>query len=203
MARTAGSHGPKTMEAIRKAALSLIYRKGYEAITLRQLADAVGIQPGSLYNHVRNKQDILFDLVRDHMTTLLTEVEQAVPTNAAPLAQLEAFITFHVMYHITRREQVFIANSELRSLEAPNHSVVVGLRKRYEAVLIDILRRGGVDGSLAVTEPTIAAYAILSMLTGICTWYQPGGRKSAEQLVNLHRDLILRGLTAGISPAMA
>lgn len=194
MARTVGSHGPKTMEAIRKAALSLIYRKGYEAITLRQLADAVGIQPGSLYNHVRNKQDILFDLVHDHMTTLLQEVEQAIPADASPLAQLDAFIGFHVGYHITRREQVFIANSELRSLEGPNHAAVVGLRKRYEAVLIDILRRGGVDGSLRVEEPTIAAYAILSMLTGICSWYQPSGRKSAEQLVTLHRDLILRGI---------
>lgn len=196
MARTAGSHGPKTMEAIRRAALALIYRKGYEAITLRQLADAVGIQPGSLYNHVRNKQDILFDLVHDHMTTLLAEVEQAVPVGATPLAQLEGFITFHVTYHITRREQVFIANSELRSLEAGNHAVIVGLRKRYEGVLIDILRRGGQDGSLRVDEATIAAYAILSMLTGICSWYQPGGRKSAEQLVTLHRDLILRGVVA-------
>lgn len=194
MARTTGSHGPKTMEAIRKAALTLIFRKGYEAITLRQLADAVGIQPGSLYNHVRNKQDILFDLVHDHMTILLAEVEQAVPAGSTPLAQLEAFIAFHVGYHITRREQVFIANSELRSLEAGNHAAIVSLRKRYEGVLIDILRRGGEDGTLRVDDPTIAAYAILSMLTGICSWYQPSGRKSAEQLVNLHRDLILRGI---------
>ncbi|MBP7335891.1 TetR/AcrR family transcriptional regulator [Niveispirillum sp.] len=194
MARTAGSHGPKTMEAIRKAALTLIYRKGYEAITLRQLADAVGIQPGSLYNHVRNKQDILFDLVHDHMTTLLAEVQQAVPAGATPLAQLEAFIAFHVGYHITRREQVFIANSELRSLEAGNHAAIVALRKRYEGVLIDILRRGAENGSLRAEDPTIAAYAILSMLTGICSWYQPSGRKSAEQLVTMHRDLILRGI---------
>lgn len=197
MARTAGSHGPKTMEAIRKAALTLIFQKGYEAITLRQLADAVGIQPGSLYNHVRNKQDILFDLVHDHMTVLLSEAAAAIPADATPRAQLEAFISFHVMYHITRREQVFIANSELRSLEPDNHATIVALRRDYEGLLIGILRRGREDGSLRADEPTIAAYAILSMLTGICTWYQPGGRKSAEQLVALHRDLIMDGIATG------
>lgn len=194
MARTAGSHGPRTMEAIRKAALKLIFKKGYEALTLRELADAVGIQPGSLYNHVRNKQDILFDLVHDHMTVLLAEAKAAIQPDQPPKAQLEGFITFHVLYHITRREQVFIANSELRSLEPGNHATIVGLRRDYEGLLIDILRRGREDASLRADEPTITAYAILSMLTGICTWYQPGGRKSAEQLVALHRDLILSGI---------
>ena len=44
MARTVGSNGPKTMEAIRKAGLRLIYSQGYEAMSLRRLASEVGIQ---------------------------------------------------------------------------------------------------------------------------------------------------------------
>ena len=64
MARTVGSNGPKTMEAIRKAGLRLIHSQGYEAMSLRQLAAEVGIQAGSLYNHITTKQDLLFDLIK-------------------------------------------------------------------------------------------------------------------------------------------
>ena len=73
MARTIGSHGPTTLEAIRKAGVRLIFEHGYEAMSLRQLAAEVGIQPGSLYNHISTKQDLLFDLVQDHINDLLRE----------------------------------------------------------------------------------------------------------------------------------
>ena len=65
MSRTAGSHGPATLAAIRKSGLRLIYHHGYEALTLRELAADVGILSGSLYNHIKTKQDLLFTLVRD------------------------------------------------------------------------------------------------------------------------------------------
>src|SRR4051812_45395283 len=77
MARTVGSNGPKTMEAIRKAGLRLIYSQGYEAMSLRRLAAEVGIQAGSLYNHITTKQDLLFDLIKVHMDELLERLDQA------------------------------------------------------------------------------------------------------------------------------
>ena len=77
MARTIGSHGPKTMEAIRRAGLRLIFEHGYEAMSLRQLAAEVGIQAGSLYNHISTKQELLFDLVQDHINELLRQLDRA------------------------------------------------------------------------------------------------------------------------------
>lgn len=77
MARTIGSHGPTTLEAIRKAGVRLIFEHGYEAMSLRQLAAEVGIQAGSLYNHISTKQDLLFDLVQDHINDLLRELDLA------------------------------------------------------------------------------------------------------------------------------
>src|SRR5215510_14723697 len=70
MARTIGSSGPKTMEAIRKAGLRLIFEHVYAAMSLRQLAAEVGIQAGSLYNHISTKQELLFDLIQDHINEL-------------------------------------------------------------------------------------------------------------------------------------
>jgi len=132
MARTIGSYGPKTMEAIRKAGLRLIFEHGYAAMSLRQLAAAVGIQAGSLYNHISTKQELLFDLVQDHINELLRQLDLALQGKQRPAEKLSAFVAFHVTYHMTKKREVFIANSELRSLEPKNYEAIVALRGACE-----------------------------------------------------------------------
>ena len=152
MARTIGSHGPKTMEAIRKAGLRLIFEHGYAAMSLRQLAAEVGIQSGSLYNHISTKQELLFDLVRDHINELLRQLVLALHDKDEPVEKLRAFVSFHVTYHMTKKREVFIANSELRSLEPKNYDAIVALRGAYEQRLADILAEGVSEGVFEVVD---------------------------------------------------
>ncbi|HVI88792.1 MAG TPA: TetR/AcrR family transcriptional regulator, partial [Dongiaceae bacterium] len=128
MARKAGSSGAKTHEAIRAAGLELIHRHGYEGMSLRQLAAEVGLQQGSLYNHISTKQDLLMELLRRHMLDLLAALDQALAGIDEPLARLRAFIAFHLHYHMTRQAEVFVINFELRSLEPENYAEIIALR---------------------------------------------------------------------------
>jgi AcrR family transcriptional regulator len=195
MARTVGSHGPKTMEAIRKAGLRLIFEHGYAAMSLRQLAAEVGIQSGSLYNHISTKQELLFDLVRDHINELLRQLDLALAGKQRPSDKLRAFVAFHVTYHMTRKREVFIANSELRSLEPANYRKVVALRGAYEQRLAEILGEGVAEGEFKVVDVQVATFAILSLLTGLTAWYRPGGRLTREAIVAAHETLVLSGVT--------
>lgn len=195
MARTIGSNGARTAEAIRQAGVKLIYRHGYEAMSLRQLAAEVGLQSGSLYKYFENKQNLLFDIVRDHMEDLLGKAEAELAGVTDPMARLKAFSGFHLRYHMTRMAHVFIANMEIRSLDDGHRAVVVGLRRRYEGLLEEILRQGAADGLFEVPEPKVATYAVISMLTGICMWYRPGGRLTQEELVDLYTGLVVGGVT--------
>jgi len=194
MARTAGSSGARTYEAIRTAGLALIRRHGYEGMSLRQLAGEVGLQQGSLYNHISTKQDLLMELLRGHMQDLLTALDQALAGIDDPLVRLRAFIAFHLHYHMTRQAEVFVINFELRSLEPESHAEIVALRERYEKTLADILTLGIRRKLIRKTDIQVTTYALLAMLTGICTWYRPDGRLSAKQLIELHTELVLKGL---------
>lgn len=194
MARTTGSTGAKTKEMIRRAAIKRIYQHGFEAMKLRDLADDVGIQAGSLYNYIKYKEDFLYSLLKDVLLELLEGLAKEVDGPKTPLAALEAFIAFHLRWHTARREEVFIGNMELRSL-SPSHSVeIVGLRETYERKLRDILEWGNKDKVWKVRDPKVATYAIIAMLTGVCTWYRPRGRLSQEQLIEVYRELVLRGI---------
>lgn len=203
MARTIGSSGARTAQAIRQAGVRLIYRYGYEAMSLRQLAAEVGLQSGSLYKYFGNKQSLLFDIVRDHMDDLIARAEVALADIEAPLDRLKAFVDFHLRYHMTRNADVFIANMEIRSLDEERRAVVVTLRRRYEGLLEAILRVGAQDGVFRVPEPLVATYAIISMLTGICMWYRADGRLSQDELVAIYSDLVVEGVALPAARGLA
>lgn len=191
MARTTGSRGPKTLEAINTAGLQLIYEHGYEAMSLRHLATEVGIQVGSLYNHMSTKQDLLFSLLRSHMESLLEQLTLALDGCSDPEAALKAFVAFHVHYHIARKREVFICYSELRSLSPDNYETIVAMRRVYEKRLIDILERGAAEGRFRTEDAPVAAYGILSMLTGVCTWFRPKGRLTAQQVADQYTAMVV------------
>lgn len=194
MPRTAGSHGPTTLQAIRTAGLKLIFEHGYEAMSLRQLAAEAGIQAGSLYNHISTKQQLLFDLIDAHMRLLLQELRAALHGIETPIERLKAFIAFHLAYHIDRKREVFISYSELRSLDPENYAAIVSLRRTYEQELITILEHGAARGDFLVEDAPVAAFGILAMLTGVCTWFRPDGRLTTPELIAIYTDMVRSGV---------
>ncbi|HEY5633407.1 MAG TPA: TetR/AcrR family transcriptional regulator [Burkholderiaceae bacterium] len=203
MARTTGSDGTRTEEAIRAAAVALIAARGYEAMTLRQLAQKVGVQPGTIYRYFPGKSKLLVALLVEHLEFLLARWEDERPRGADALGRLRAFVDFHVRFHTLRRQEAFVANMELRSLSSAERRKVVALRRRYEDILAAILAEGGADGSFEIAEPRIAAFAILAMLTGVGAWYQEGGRLGQRELIDLYTRMVMRCVGARAPSASA
>ena len=203
MGRTVGSSGPKTEEAIRKAGLRLIHEHGYAAMTMRELATTVGIQPGSLYRYVPSKQDLLMELLSSNMKEMLRQWDEVSAGVQGPAERLRRFVKFHIDYHTARRREVFICSMELRSLEPGNYKVIVGLRRTYERHLIDILGEGVRAGVFAIGDPQIAAFGILAMLTGVCAWFRPTGRLAKDELADGYVQLICRGIMSGHDAELA
>jgi hypothetical protein len=67
----------------------------------------------------------------------------------------------------------------------------VALRGAYEQRLAAILAEGVSEGDFEVVDIQVATFAILALLTGICTWYRPGGRLTREAIVAAHEKLVL------------
>jgi len=176
---------------VRDAALRLFARDGYAAVSMRRIAGEVGVQAGALYNYTPDKQTLLFDLMRDHMTELLA----ALPDDASDAgASLERFVRFHIGFHHDRPDAVFIAYMELRNLEPENFAAVEALRRRYEDRLEAILRRGAQEGAFAVPDTKIATLAVIAMLTGVNTWFRAGGRLRLDEVQDIYWDMVRRSV---------
>lgn len=188
MARKAGSHAEITGPAIHDAALRLFARSGYAAVSMREIAAEVGVRAGALYLYTPDKQTLLFDLMRDHLQTLLVTWRKVRP-GETPVERLEAFVRFHVDYHIELRDKVFVSYMELRNLSEENFKVIQGLRRSYEAELEGILAEGRTSGAFRFEDLRVTTMALLAMLTGVNTWYRDGGRLDAQDIQRIHRDL--------------
>ena len=192
MARTTGSDGERTERALREAALTLMARHGYDAVTMRQLAAEVGVQAAALYRYFPTKEDLLFTLMREHMEGLLAAWEKARPSSPAPAARLSAFVRNHIRFHVERRHSTHVSNMELRSLSRERLTFMLRLRSAYEKELRQILRDGAEDGTFAVEEPALTAMAIIQMITGVIVWFRPDERLSVEEVAETYLGMTLR-----------
>lgn len=189
MARKTGSHSEITGPKVRSAALHLFARHGFAAVSMRQIARDVGVQAGALYLYTKDKQSLLYDLMRAHMDELLA-AWAVMPRRDAPLDQLEDFSRFHIQFHLDRPDAVFIAYMELRNLSEENFAAIEALRRQYEHELEAILRAGHAAGAMSAPDTRLATMAVIAMLTGVNTWYREGGRLSQDAVADIYWDMV-------------
>lgn len=197
MARTTGSDGEKTEASLREAAVNLIARYGYEAVSMRQLAAEVGVQAAALYRYFPTKEDLLFTLMREHMEALIETWEQARPMASDAVSRLAAFVGNHIRFHVARRHSTHVSNMELRSLSRENLTHILRLRTTYEKELRQILRDGAEDGVFLVDDTAMTAMAIIQMVTGVIVWFRPDERLSVEEVAETYLAMTMRLVGAG------
>ena len=199
MGRTAGSDGERTEAAIREAAVSLIARHGYDAVSMRQLASEVGVQAAALYRYFPTKEELLFSLMSAHMEALLASWEAARPDTARPVLRLSAFVRNHIAFHVARRHSTHVSNMELRSLSRDRLTSALRLRASYEKELRQILRDGAEAGDFVVEDVTLTAMAIIQMITGVIVWFRPDERLSVAEVSDTYHKMTLRLVGAGVT----
>jgi len=183
----------KTAAEIRAVALDLFYKRGFQGTALRDVAAKVGIQVGSLYNHMSSKGDLLFEIMEKVMLDLL-EDQRLVAQTPDVVERMRLLVYHHVKFHGQRARDVFVGNSELRSLSRSQRTRVVGLRREYELMFQNELEDGIGQGKFLPVDVQVTAYAIIAMATWVSAWYSPRGRLSLEQIAEIYTAMVLRGI---------
>lgn len=178
---------PDRLEQIYRVAARLICKKGYDATSISDIADAVGITKGGIYHHIPAKTDLLFAIMNYGMDRL----EQAVIAPARLISdseeRLRAIVTGHALL-ITEgstpdgNNPVTILVDEEAGL-TPKHRRDISKRKRrYLDLLRDTLKQLGDEGKLKDIDVTVAAFSVLGMILWLSRWYKPGGRLNREEV---------------------
>jgi AcrR family transcriptional regulator len=185
--------GEKTAEEIRAVALELFYKLGFQATALRDVAGKVGIQVGSLYNHIHSKGTLLFEIMETVMLDLIEDQSDAAKTSDV-VERMRLLVDHHVKFHGRRAYEVFVGYSEMRSLRPAQRARIIALRDQYELVFRNELEDGIRQGRFLPVDVQVTAYGILAMATSVSTFYSPRGRLSLDEISEVFTAIVLRGL---------
>ncbi|MFD9663736.1 TetR/AcrR family transcriptional regulator [Rhodococcus sp. NPDC059968] len=187
--------GARTNVAIREAAARLFYEHGYEATSLRTVASEVGIQVGSLYNHISGKEELLTDIMVSVIDELLEAVNNAlVSVEGGAVGRFKAAVDCHIRYHAEHARETFIGNTELRALSDGDLDLVLAKRAEYERLLQKLVKDVAKETGADILDAKLQTYSILAQGAHVSSWYKPGGPKSLDKVVNTYITMALRQL---------
>jgi AcrR family transcriptional regulator len=158
---------------------------------MRDLAEHVGVEAASLYNHIQSKSEILQAICFRVANEFMTNLEAVEASHQSTLKKMETIIRVHIRMMLDQYEFVYIADHEWRHLPEPYLSNFLNQRRNYRKRLGDLIEDGISKGELKVIESYTAVLVILSAISGIDSWQRSRKSTSAEALeANMVRFLI-------------
>lgn len=185
-----------TSEKIYDAAVRLFGDRTYSAVSMRDISDAVGILPGSLYTHIASKEQLLLEIVEAGIDKYLDAIRPAADSTAAADRRMRQAIKAHLEVLASNRDHTLIAFHQWKHLGAANQRRVVKKRNAYEAMFTTIVEDGLATGVfVGLSDPRLAVLAIIGMLNGVSEWYSSTGKRSSGEVGDILADLVISGLT--------
>ncbi|HEX2863016.1 MAG TPA: TetR/AcrR family transcriptional regulator, partial [Deinococcales bacterium] len=187
-------------QAIVKTAAQVFARRGYRATTMRAIAEACGILPGSLYHHFRGKEDIILEVMAGTTADFVTVLEAiaARPGGSAADKVRDALQARLDLYREQGQALTAVLQTDTDTIRLPVFQSMRELGKRIDAAWDAIIRDGQQRGEFSATlDVRATSYAIIGMLNWAHRWFDPTGRLSAADLTGQWTRLILHGVLAG------
>ena len=178
------------------SALELFATIGYRATTMAQIGDRIGIRGPSIYKHVASKQQLLVAIMAGMMEELLRRQRDALALGGDVRDRLERIVAVHVRYHAEQRYEAFVGHREIDSLEEPERTRILEMRRDYESAFRELVQEGRELDVFRTSSDRWSSYAILDMGIGVPAWFNPSGSVSPDELAATYAEFALRMLGA-------
>ena len=178
-----------------EAATHLFKEKGYHSTSMQELADAVGMQKGSLYYYIESKEELLRRLMERATSFMATQIDEIYASDLPPARKLRWALENHAVAMMDHLDLVAVYLHEYRNLPPERMAEALTVRKHYEQVLMQIMEDGIACGEFRAVNVKMAVFGMLGMLNWTHQWFSPDGPFSSNEVATTLADLALHGLT--------
>jgi TetR/AcrR family transcriptional regulator, cholesterol catabolism regulator len=179
---------------IYRAAAQIILRKGYDATSVNDIANALGMTKAGLYHYISGKKELLFDI----MNFGLDELDEEVTVPARAISDPEERLRFMVAGHaqlVTRGQgAITILVDEVTALTPAQLRKITQRKREYFDHLRDLLDELQSAGKLQDVDTTAATFCLLGMINWLSRWFRQGGALTAEETAAEIVKIALHGL---------
>jgi TetR/AcrR family transcriptional regulator, cholesterol catabolism regulator len=175
----------------------LVAERGYDSVSLRDVAEALEMSKGTILHHFRSKDRLLEQVHSDYMQRRLAEAHAFLAELDSPADQVRALV-YQLIYAQAedRAATVAFAREIVRFASEEVMADVRRMRDEYTALMRDAIGRGVERGQFADVDPAIVSLQIFGMCNWSWTWYRPEGAWSAEEIAESFTAVLFRGLAA-------
>jgi AcrR family transcriptional regulator len=181
-------------EKILKTAAKLFADRGYHAVGMSDIQEAVQMGRGALYHHIRSKEDLLYDIASEYISDLVSYGNQ-LPKSLDPRERLCRFGHYVVLKIASHQAELTVCFREMHSLTDPRHAEVMVLHAEYERIWRDMLVDGADVGIFKPYDP-ITLKGLLGMYSYCYLWMRPDGPLGPELIAERFNELALRMVMA-------
>jgi AcrR family transcriptional regulator len=183
-------------EVILIKAAAMFKDKGFAASSMRDLAETVGIEAASLYNHIKSKSEILQEIIMHTATDCNVHMEEVDSGEKSSLKKIEDILRFHVRMMLNRFEEYHVMTHEWIHLSEPHLSNFISQRRSYVQRLEAIVEQGIQDKEMKPVVPYVAVLTILSAVRGLEFWHRSQKKYSPQQMEDNMVMHLITGLQA-------
>lgn len=194
MARERASDYDEKLEAVCDVAARLFAASGYPAIRMSEIAGACGVSKSMLYHYFPTKDDLLFHMIREHLLTVIEDLEQTVsPEGKQPKERLVAFVQTFVRRSAGARQRNLVAMNDAKFLSDGNRTQIRTLENR----IIDLIAAHLRDLNPQCSEKLLKIFTffLLGILNWSDGWYDPDGEIKPDELATYISELYLHGFS--------
>ena len=182
----------QTRGHILAAAVRLFGERGYDKLSMRELAAAAGCSPANLYHHFDSKYEIFFTIIEEAMLLHLKGLDEALAGHDDPVDQLRHVLENHLRLHMEQPE-VRLLRPDFHPLQGEERARFIAQRDQYEQGVRAIVGRAREQGRLGVGDPKLAVMVALAAATEVDRWYRPDGALPSRELVRRIADFLMDG----------
>lgn len=169
-------------ELIIKTAANMFRERGFAATSMRDLAENIGIEAASLYNHIHSKSEILEEIILKIAAACKTQLDTLESNGGTALQKIEAVIRFHTKMMLEHFEEYSVMVNEWIHMEDDVLSNFVSERRIYVKRLEAIVQSGVDTKEFKPLVPYVIVLNILSSVRGLEFWHKSAKTHSAEEM---------------------
>lgn len=196
MAKIKRNRNGTRKDVIVAKAAKLFREKGFSATSMRDLAEHVGVEAASLYNHISSKAEILQDICFKIANTFMSHIDEVDASNRTAIQKIDAILRFHIQLMVNNYEEVYVTDREWKHLTEPYLTNMQSQRRAYRQRIASIIQDGIDKNEIKQIDAATVVLIMLHAVSGIESWHRSKKKIGADVLEDNMVSILIEGLRA-------
>jgi TetR/AcrR family transcriptional regulator, cholesterol catabolism regulator len=194
MGRIQTQNNSTRKEIIVEKAAHLFKEKGFKAASMRDLAEVVGVEAASLYNHIKSKSELLHVICLDVANRFTNMIDEVEAEELSAKEKIEKLLRFHIREMLNNYEDVIVSDREWKHLSEPYLSNFRHQRRTYRKRFAGIIEEGIKRKEIKKIDPSTAVLIMLHAVSGIESFHRSKQKISGKELEENMLTILINGL---------